>query len=104
MRINYDQKPKLPELIGFHGRNETINIPEQISTKFYEFGVLLLEDDNGARMDAIEHKYREDPYRINCDALKQWLGGVGRKPVTWKTLTTVLCEIKLVELAEEILT
>ena len=97
-----EQKPKLPELIGFHGRNRTINIPEQISTKYYDFGVLLLEDDNGAKTDAIEHKNREDPYRINCDVLKQWLGGEGRTPVNWKTLTTVLREIKLTALAKEI--
>ena len=91
------------EVIRFQGRNRTINIPQEISTKYQDFGILLLEDSTGARVQNTIHKHREDPEAINMDILQQWIDGRGKKPVTWETLIEVLFDIDLTTLAEDIL-
>ena len=79
-----------------------INIAEKISTKYYDFGLLLLDDPNGTRVRNMELKYREDAERINKEILQEWATGKGKKPVTWETLTEVLRDIELCTLASEI--
>ena len=79
-----------------------INIPEKISTKYHDFGLLLLDDSNGTRVQIIEHKYREDAERINKEIIREWATGRGKKPVTWETLMEVLHDIGLSMLASEI--
>ena len=79
-----------------------VNIIERISTKYYEFGTFILEDDNGDKMDAIVEHCREDPNKINRQVLKRWLNGEGKKPVSWPTLATELEHAGLGELAKEI--
>ena len=37
-----------------------INIAEKIGTKYYEFGLLLLNDSNRTRVRSMEHEHRED--------------------------------------------
>ena len=101
-QIRREETPKLPELIHFHSRNRTINVPQQISTKCHDFGVLLLEDDSGSKVDAITHEHRDNPYKINCTVIKQWLRGEGRKPVNWNTLVAVLRDSENYTLAVEI--
>ena len=72
-----------------------INIPQEIGVKYYQFGLLLLE--NGT-----DHKYRVDTERINIEVLDEWVAGRGKHPVTWQTLTQVLCDIELCTLAADI--
>ena len=96
------QKLNLQNLINFQSIKETVNILQQIGTKCHDFGVLLLEDDSGSKVDAITHEHRDNPYQINCAVIKQWLRGEGRKPVNWNTLVVVLRDVKLVTLAKEI--
>ena len=79
-----------------------INIAEKIGTKYYEFGLLLLNDSNGTRVRSMEHKHREDAERINTEILQEWAIGRGKKTVTWETLTEVLHDIGLHTLAREI--
>ena len=79
-----------------------INLAEEVSTKYNEFGLLLLNDSNGTRVCSMEHKHREDAKRINTEILREWATGRGRKPVTWETLTKVLHDIGLHTLASEI--
>ena len=69
------------------------------STTSLVFGLLLLENDT---VCSIAHKHREDPERINIEVLEEWVAGRGKHPVTWQTLTQVLCDIELNTLAEEI--
>ena len=90
------------ECIRFRGRERRINIPQEISIKYYQFGVLLLEDDMGARICSIAYRYRDDAEQINMEVLQQWINGRGKQPVTWKTLTQVLHDIELNTLAGEI--
>ena len=90
------------ECIRFRGRERRINIPQEIGIKYYQFGVLLLEDDTGTRICSIAYKHRDDAEQINVEVLQQWITGRGKHPVTWKTLTEVLQDIELNTLAGEI--
>ena len=90
------------ELIRFRGRARRINIPIEISTKYYQFGVLLLKDETGARMEAIIHKHMKDAEQINQEIFKQWIAGKGEEPVTWGTLVEVLQDVELTDLASDI--
>ena len=89
------------ECTKFRGRERTINIPQEIGTNYYYFGLHLLDDPNGTRVRNIERDYREIE-RINTEILREWVTGRGKKPVTWETLTEVLCDIELGALASEI--
>ena len=73
----------------------------EIATKYFEFGILLLEDSNGSRVRIIQHE-NHDVERINTTILQQWLTGRGKQPVTWATLVEVLRDIELHTLAHEI--
>jgi len=95
-------RPNLMECIRFRGRGRRINIPQEIASKHYQFGLLLLDDRNGARTRNIAYKNREDSELINIEILKEWITGRGNHPVTWKTLTEVLRDIELTTLAGEI--
>ena len=92
-------RPTLIECIRFRGRERRINIPQEIGVKYYQFGLLLLENDT---IRSIAHKHREDPERINIEVLEEWVAGRGKHPITWQTLTQILCDIKLCTLAVEI--
>ena len=86
----------------FQGRQRTINIPQEIGPNYYYFGLHLLDDHNGTRVKNIEHKQNRDAERINTEILQEWVSGKGKKPVSWGTLTDVLCDIELCALANEI--
>ena len=90
------------DCIRFRGREKRINLPQEIGMKYYQFGILLLEDATGARVDAIAHKCSNDAEQINLVILKEWIGGQGAKPVNWTTLVEVLKDIGLTVLAGEI--
>ena len=84
------------------GRERRINIPQEISTKYLQFGILLLEDTNGTRIRNMEHKHLRDAEQINMEILQEWVSGRGKQPVSWATLTEVLQDVELSELASEI--
>ena len=90
------------ELVRFRGRERRINIPQEIGTKCNEFGILLLEDRTGARIQNIASKHMKDPEAINIDVLQQWIEGRSTQPVTWETLVEVLQDIELNSLASDI--
>ena len=93
-------RPTLIECIRFRGiRERRINVPQEIGVKYYQFGLLLLEND---AIRSIAHKHREDPERINIEVLEEWVAGRGKHPVTWQTLTQILRDIELCTLAADI--
>ena len=94
--------PTVLECIRFPGSKRKINIPQEIGTKYRQFGILLLNDLNGARVNNIEHKHRGDAEQINTEILREWATGGGKNPVTWETMTKVLHDIELSVLASEI--
>ena len=96
------EHPTLIELIRFQGRERCINIPQQIGANFMKFGIILLEDTNGARMQSTTHECRDSPEQINTKVLQEWITGRGRLPVSWNTLIEVLHDIDLGTLADDI--
>ena len=94
--------PTLIDLVRFRGRKRRINLPQEIGTKYIQFGILLLDDPNGARVHNMEHKHRGDPERINEEILREWSDGRGKQPVSWATLTEALRDVELSTLASEI--
>lgn len=91
--------PTVRECIKFQGRERRINIPQEIGTKYHDFGILLLDDHNGARVTNMEHKHRGDAELINKEILREWAKGRGKTPVSWETLIEVLRDIELCTLA-----
>ena len=94
--------PTVWECIGFQGRERKINIPQEIGTKYCQFGIHLLNDHNGNRVQSIEHSCHKESERINIKIIQEWVAGKGKNPVNWKTLTEVLHDIELRALASEI--
>ena len=99
--ITADGRPNLLKLLNFPGKSGNISIPKQISTKYFQFGVLLLNDETGAEVNAIVTKYRDDAEQINLEVLRLWIGGKG-KPLSWDTLIDVLKAVGLNILASDI--
>ena len=102
--VSATERPTLVKLLKFPIRDgeSHINIIEKIGTDYNTFGVLLLEDETGSKVNAIESHYKEDPERINQEIFRRWLSGEGKRPVTWKTLTEVLHDSRLSYIAKEI--
>ena len=94
--------PTLIELVTFQGRERTIHVPQEIGIQYIQFGILLLNDPNGARVQIIEHKHSRDAERINMEILQEWTSGKGKQPVSWATLTEALHDVELSTLASEI--
>ena len=90
------------ELIRFRGRERRINIPQQIGTNFMKFGILLLEDETGSRIQSIIHECRDNADQVNMKVLQEWIAGRGKLPVSWDTLIEVLQDIDLGILADDI--
>jgi len=102
---NVGTKPTLPDLLKFtctDGR--VINIPEEIATKYVQFGTFLLNDRNGSKVKVMAHKHLNDAERINTEIFQEWLTGRGKQPVTWATLVEVLHDIELSTLADDVST
>ena len=91
-------------MYNFPSREKTIDIPEKISTEYREFGTLLLDDDDGAKVCNIVKEFRDNAKEINAEILRQWIQGKGKQPVTWRTLIEVLHCVGLITLAEDIRT
>ena len=77
-----------------------INILEEVGVKYFDFGLFLLNDDNGKQVSIIKENNR-DIISINREIVQKWLAGNGR-PVSWVTLISVLKDIKLGCLAKVI--
>ena len=69
-----------------------MSIPKEIGTKYYQFGVLLLKDKTGARIESVIHKHLNDAEQINMEIFKLLFVAIGEQPVTWRILVEVLCD------------
>ena len=94
--------PKMTELIKCVGQKGRHNIPEEIGTDYFNFGIFLLNDKTGTKITAFEWEYQKHSEAINREILRQWLEGRGKYPVTWATLIEVLKDISKMTLAEDI--
>ena len=68
-------RPTLIECIRFRGKKKRINIPQEIGVKYRVFGLLLLEDHNGARICALALKQMNDANEINIEIIEEWVAG-----------------------------
>ena len=79
-----------------------MNIIAKIGANECWLAIQLLNDNDGAKIDAIEKKFAGDPYRVSLEIFKLWLQGQGRVPITWETLVATLKKINLHTLAKDI--
>ena len=76
-------------------QSKFIDIAEEIGVDYELFGTLLLEDNNGNKIEIIKESECGDVLRIVAKILQQWLKGKGSRPVTWHTLIQCMRESKL---------
>ena len=88
------EKLSLPKLL-------LLDIPLKVGVKFFPFGVLLLNDEDGAVVEALEDECNGKRERIVRKILAEWVRGRGRA-LSWKTLSDTLRECSLSSLADDI--
>ena len=88
------EKPSLPKLYE-------LEVPEKAGAQYEVFGMILLNDDDGSLIEAIEVDCQGKCERIVRKTLTQWIRGRG-KPVTWTTLIETLQRCKLNAFADHI--
>ena len=75
-----------------------------IGTDYHNFGIHLLHDPNGVRVQAINAECLGNCEEINTAIIMRWLrGGEEGRPVTWAVLCEALKKAGLVTLADEVL-
>jgi hypothetical protein len=80
-----------------------VNLAQKIGTKYIDFGIHLMEEDNANWTKAIVREHQSSAEDINTEVFRLWLKGAeGLKPVSWTTLSCVLHDIGLSELAGNI--
>ena len=89
-----EDKPSLPKLL-------TYKVPQKVGVKYAGFGCLLLNNDDGSIIEAMEHDCQGICERIVHKTLSEWLKGKG-KPVTWEVLIDTLRVCELILLADSI--
>ena len=95
--------PTLPLLLNCPvGGGATINIIQEIGTNYSNFGICLLNDNNGAIVGALQHEHQRNSESINRAVFRKWMQGSGRRPITWSTLATALRDASLHALADQI--
>ena len=87
-------KPSLPKLLE-------LDIPLKVGANFFQFGILLLNDEDGAVVEALEDECNGKRERIVCKILTKWVRGRGRA-LSWKTLSDTLRKCSLSSLADDI--
>ena len=65
----------MQKLLSFSERG--VNIAEQIGVNYLMFGMILLQDDNGAIVKALEEEHRGNAEKINTAIFQKWLDGKG---------------------------
>ena len=84
----------MPELVR-------LGVLQQVGANYSSFGILLLNDKTGSRVDAIEDECRGKPERITRKILQEWMEGKGL-PLTWESLIKTLRDTGLSTLADQI--
>ena len=80
--VTETMKPTLPKLLQFQ-------VPRKVGPKYYDFGIILLNDEDGTHLNCIEFDCGRDCEKIVRTILSTWLEGDG-KPVTWSALIETL--------------
>ena len=94
--------PKLHEFINLPMESGRVNLAQKIGTRYEDFGILLLRDDDGDRTDAIVRELEKRAEDINKRIFRLWVKGEGLQPVSWATLVGVLHDMGLNKLARDV--
>jgi hypothetical protein len=89
----------MPQFLNFPTPQGRVNLAVKIGAKYITFGTLLLEDNDGSIMEAIEKERGRNAADINAQIFRRWLRGTGRQPLTWNTLASVLQDMEFPQLA-----
>ena len=89
------EKPSLPKLLR-------LKLSQKVGVHYMQFGVLLLDDEDGSLVEAITHECLGRCDKIVHRILVEWVRGRGRA-VTWKTLVDTLKDCDLASLADHIM-
>lgn len=81
-----DDKPRMMDLISFHGKNEIFSIMDQIGSEYWTVGIHLLNDENGTIVSSISSEHRGNVKQINWHILSRWLQGKETPDITWRGL------------------
>ena len=81
---------------------KTINILNRITVGYDDFGTKLLNDTDGNKMAVIKNDTLGNAAKIKRKIIEEWIRGGGRRPVSWKTLATVIEIMEYVDLAKDI--
>ena len=88
-----DSRPTLPQMMR-------LNIPEKIGVNYEKFGILLLNDKDGYKVENLVFPNNQ-PEHIVTSILRKWVQEEPT-PVTWENLIEKLREAKLVALAANV--
>ena len=88
-----DSKPTLPQMMR-------LNIPEQVGVNYEKFGILLLNDENGCKVENLAFPNNR-PEHIVTSILRKWLKEKSTA-VTWENLMQKLREVGLNTFADDI--
>ena len=100
-----EYRPSIKNLMCFKGKNNTepIDIIEKIGSKYFVFGVQLLNDEDGSYVRSVENELQRDSTAIICKILTEWSNGRrNAKSFEWCSLIETLKDIGLKSLASEI--
>ena len=92
--ITSGERPTMPELLR-------LEIPQGVGGNCYTFGIFLLNDKRGSRMNIFRKECLGKPEDVTLMILQEWLGGKGL-PVTWSSLIKALKDAKLLAMADQI--
>ena len=97
-----DYRPSIRNLRHFNGKSRTINIIEEIGSNYFDFGVMLLNDENGNHIRAIE-QFSHNYVDVIKEIVREWSNGRdGAKAFQWSALIETLQDVGLRRLANEI--
>ena len=89
-----NSKPTLPQLMR-------LSIPENVGVNYEKFGIYLLNDKDGNQVAIIKEDSKHQTETIVIGILRKWIQEVPTE-VSWKNLITVLKDINLSKLADNV--
>lgn len=71
---------------------------QSIGDDYYEFGMCILDDPDGTRVESIKIQYHDNTKSILMEILRQWKEGAGLEG-TWCSVLMCLCHTEQKNLA-----
>ena len=89
------------KLVLKKANGDTVDVLQDLGGDYQRFGTIILEDKKGTIMEDINESHSK-PNDRKMEIMRRFINGKGMKPVTWRTVVTVLNEMKLTELVSDI--